>query len=610
MLNSNKRRSWILGWVPPWHRKDMDKRSKQQQHSTSSRQKDRLQRSSDTDDLMHYHGNEGVFSYPASDQLMDPGYASPPLSSSSSSTASTSRRNTKASIMDFFQRRKSSSTSSNMIPVTPKQLSSVGPLYTPLTERKSISYSPPILSAAPPPIQPTTTNNQYLLPTAPPTSSSSSPPSLLHLSVNNNNQTSSNITPALSSSSSQQSIAPQVPSQTSTTPLQHRFPFIHCHHEHNNTSTSVATTTQYNDEAHHQQKSHHHHYPSSLFSSTSNQPTSSNQSLSVNKEGPLYEYNMDMEENLSNMDDRKRITLRHDLVRLALDGLFKSPLDPNQEGERQVLQIGCGDGSWCSDCAKMNPNWFILGIDDKNGGPLGSAGKKMMMAGPSASTLPSTTSISTTTTTTAAERTTCGGNFSFIRSTTTLVDSLKQFPDNQFDLVYGRFLALALPPKEYEALVAECWRVCKRGGFVEFTELDMRIYGNPGDSTLINWLNQQVMWSMAKKKLDSRLPRHLQDLFFKSLVEDQQPGKRQLQNNYQVKYNSLPLGVWGGRLGVMFRDDIHDILDALNVATTPDKYGNAMTEEEWLATSDTLDDELEAFMAFMNLYQIYAQKNA
>lgn len=154
-----------------------------------------------------------------------------------------------------------------------------------------------------------------------------------------------------------------------------------------------------------------------------------------------------------------------------------------------------------------------------------------------------------------------------------------------------------------------------------------------------------VVSAMKEQKLDPRLPRHLQDLFFKLLVDDQPASSRQRQNSYQVKYNSLPLGVWGGRLGVMFRDDIHDVLDALNVTTTatttantttttistivpdelhdedhdddleeegePDDLGgrNAPFEEDWTTTTDLLDDELDSQMAFMNIYQIFAQKH-
>ncbi|KAI8343058.1 hypothetical protein BC941DRAFT_86429 [Chlamydoabsidia padenii] len=188
----------------------------------------------------------------------------------------------------------------------------------------------------------------------------------------------------------------------------------------------------------------------------------------------------------------------------------------------------------------------------------------------------------------------CGNNFMFIRSTLSLVESLKKFPDDHFDLVYGRFLALALSHQDYETLVAECWRVCKPRGFVEFTELDMRIYGHSQVSPLVQRLNHQVISTMKKKNLDPRLPRHMQDLFFKLLVDAR-------QQSYQVNYNSLPLGVWGGRLGVMFRDDMHDVLEALGVSTTDDPT-------HWQASSDTLDDELDAQMAFMNLYQIFVQK--
>lgn len=153
-----------------------------------------------------------------------------------------------------------------------------------------------------------------------------------------------------------------------------------------------------------------------------------------------------------------------------------------------------------------------------------------------------------------------------------------------------------------------------------------------------------VVSAMKKKKLDPRLPRHLQDLFFKLLVDDQPASSRRRQNSYQVKYNSLPLGVWGGRLGVMFRDDIHDVLEALNVTTTADndtttdatnaldnldededndddldndngtdvkdhRNRNGPFEEDWTATTDILDDELDSQMAFMNVYQIFAQKH-
>jgi hypothetical protein len=123
----------------------------------------------------------------------------------------------------------------------------------------------------------------------------------------------------------------------------------------------------------------------------------------------------------------------------------------------------------------------VLGLDDQQGGPLIStaAVKKMMntLASSSASSVSS------------APANPPGNNYLFIKSTLSLVDSLKRLPEGHFDLVYGRFLALGLPREDYEALVAECWRVCKAGGFVEFTELDMRIYA--GHSPLVQDLNQQ-----------------------------------------------------------------------------------------------------------------------
>ncbi|CAO3624059.1 unnamed protein product [Cunninghamella blakesleeana] len=389
------------------------------------------------------------------------------------------------------------------------------------------------------------------------------------------------------------------------------FSLIHhnnnCNINNNNNATAGSVVLTANEDTIHRSSTSTHR-SSSLPISTTTIASHNNNSQSytsiLSKDGQLYEYNTEMEFNdPPTVENNERICLRHELVQLALDGLFKCPLSPNKEIERQILHIGCGDGSWCIDMARKYPNYFIVGIDDQHGGPFLSTtttGKKII--------------INNNMNKPGMDGSGSGGstngsfkNFNFIRTTTNLVESLKKIADDQFDLVYGRFLTLGLSPRQYEALVTECWRICKPGGFVEFTELDMRIYGNPTIGPFTTWLNEQLYYVMGKKrKLDPRLPRHLQDMFFKLLV-DQSPTNR--QNSYNVMYNSLPLGVWGGRLGVMFRDDIHDILDHFHIATTcADKNGNPLTEKEWQSTCDLLDDELEAEMAFMNLYQIYAQK--
>jgi predicted RNA methylase len=57
---------------------------------------------------------------------------------------------------------------------------------------------------------------------------------------------------------------------------------------------------------------------------------------------------------------------------------YQQPSSPSQEfialenhvetnvGPPQVLDLGCGSGSWCFTAKSENPNWIVHGIDDSN----------------------------------------------------------------------------------------------------------------------------------------------------------------------------------------------------------------------------------------------------
>ncbi|KAI8384627.1 uncharacterized protein BYT42DRAFT_268434 [Radiomyces spectabilis] len=275
---------------------------------------------------------------------------------------------------------------------------------------------------------------------------------------------------------------------------------------------------------------------------------------------------------------------------LLFCSLFKSPVSGATK-EKHVLQIGCGDGSWCVDMALMYPEWSVLGIDDT--GPAPIQGKRTPR------------------------------NFSYVRYAS-LLKGLKTLSDQQFDFVYGRFLGFYNKPAYYEKLIKECWRVCKPGGYVEMVELDMHIYGNPALGPMTHSLNGKGIFSskvyvvlsnsvlmrtffsvcivvrkMKSRSIDPQVATHLQDFFFNELLG--QPRIR--GDGYSTHYISLPLGVWGGRLGVMFRDDLHDIIEYWE-----EEDDAIRTNQELDSALDTLDVELEREKAFMNLHYVYAQK--
>lgn len=80
-------------------------------------------------------------------------------------------------------------------------------------------------------------------------------------------------------------------------------------------------------------------------------------------------------------------------------------------------------------------------------------------------------------------------NFKYIRCYYNLLKTLKELPGDSFELVYARFLFDVYGEEDYKVLIKECHRICKPNGYIEFYELDMRIYGSPKTGPITHDLN-------------------------------------------------------------------------------------------------------------------------
>lgn len=89
--------------------------------------------------------------------------------------------------------------------------------------------------------------------------------------------------------------------------------------------------------------------------------------------------------------------------------------------------------------------------------------------------------------------------------------------------------------------------------------------------------------------MDPRLARRLQELI-----------KRDIPS--EIKYISLPIGVWGGKIGVMFRDDVHSLVESFQEEIADYKEVKCRTEDELDYKIDIMDTEFESNRAFMNLH--------
>ncbi|KAI8140348.1 hypothetical protein BJV82DRAFT_623575 [Fennellomyces sp. T-0311] len=279
------------------------------------------------------------------------------------------------------------------------------------------------------------------------------------------------------------------------------------------------------------------------------------------------------------LQQQERWVVKTELVQIAMDdGLFCSPFDISPSAgasEKHVLHVGCGDGAWATQVALEYPKWRVVGIDDRGGGP--SPNRRMVPR-----------------------------NFKFIRCYESLLEGIKNMPEHSFDLVHCRFLLLSFPPDQYQELVKQCWRVCKPGGFVELLEMDMRIYyDRPLVGKVTQTFNSEVIHVIESKSLDPRLARQLRDVFGNLTRPDD--AYRML---YHGNYASLPLGVWGGRIGVLFKDDLRELFEQFQPAVAESNQTEARTDLELESAFETMDAEMDLQRAFMNLHYAYAQKVA
>ncbi|KAI7899525.1 uncharacterized protein BX663DRAFT_554930 [Cokeromyces recurvatus] len=288
------------------------------------------------------------------------------------------------------------------------------------------------------------------------------------------------------------------------------------------------------------------------------------------------------EEEEKEEEERQRWIIQHELTKLAVDGLFSIPemVTLSSSIEKHVLQIGCGDAAWGLELASHYSKWTVIGLDhqshEENSSHLLFYNKQQHPP-----ILPR--------------------NFKWIHYSHSLLQGLKKIPDMTFDFITSRFSILCHSFEHYQALITECLRICKPGGYIEVMEIDMRIYYQRLlSASITQQLNNEVISIIESKLLDPRLARRLPDLIRDNVLP--------LLTTIEVKYISLPLGVWGGRLGVMFRDDIHTLIELYQMDMAELNKNSYQTEEQLEKKLELMDNELETNRAFMNLHLMMIQK--
>ncbi|KAF9089669.1 hypothetical protein BGX23_006547 [Mortierella sp. AD031] len=256
----------------------------------------------------------------------------------------------------------------------------------------------------------------------------------------------------------------------------------------------------------------------------------------------------------NDIDEVDRLQLQHFILRYAIQGNYRSPLDKSKV--RNILDVGCGPGTWTMEMANEFPDATVTGID-------------LSAVFPSA-IIP--------------------GNCRFLQHN---VLEPFPFPDNHFDFVYQRLLISGLTADGWVYVIKELERITKPGGWIELVEVDSH-GGNNGPHTMKIW--NWITKALATRGIDSGFIRDpgLASVMIKTGVE-----------NVTMVPLKLPLGKFGGKIGVLLKENLFAFWNAITPMIVHGAGADKVEYEEALRQADR---EVEEYKSYHIFYVVTGQK--
>ncbi|KAL1920834.1 uncharacterized protein VTP21DRAFT_11469 [Calcarisporiella thermophila] len=253
-----------------------------------------------------------------------------------------------------------------------------------------------------------------------------------------------------------------------------------------------------------------------------------------------------------------RLRLRHYMFRNMFQSNFSAPIKEQLEKGIQVLDAGCGPGTWVVEMATEYRNSTFTGFE--------------------------VSSIISQTSTHGLLPPNC--SFRQISLSGPL-----PFADNTFDYIHMRILGMVLSTERWMWMLSELKRILKPGGYLEWLEHDLELKRRGPTSA---FLNDQVMSCVQEFDIDPTIGR-------KIVAFVQKAGFRSVEGDGY--YLSLPIGRWGGRCGEMARWDFEKVLRATRRIT----QGDAYTDKEIDMLMEECMREFDEYKTFYNIHVCVAQ---
>ncbi|MGZ3598668.1 MAG: class I SAM-dependent methyltransferase [Ktedonobacterales bacterium] len=217
----------------------------------------------------------------------------------------------------------------------------------------------------------------------------------------------------------------------------------------------------------------------------------------------------------ADLQEINRLDFQHYLLRHAFRGNYAAPIG----NPSSILDVGTGTGRWAWELATQFPQAHVVGLDivppptEAEARSIGSASRPP--------------------------------NYQFVQGN--VLDGLP-FPKGSFDFVHMRLMVLALPADRWPSVIGELVRVTRAGGWVESVEYAGERNGGPAITQLMDWGTQ----AGALRGIDTAYSTRVGALLRAAGLHD-----------VRTQEVDLPLGAYGGRVGMMNGVDLLTAMEAL-----------------------------------------------
>jgi len=255
-----------------------------------------------------------------------------------------------------------------------------------------------------------------------------------------------------------------------------------------------------------------------------------------------------------------RLDFQHYMLRYALQGNYTAPITQ----PATILDVGCGSGRWATEMATIFPNTQVTGFDLVDPKLQNAAQQNAE----SSLVLPN--------------------NFTFIQGN--ILEALP-FPNDTFDFVHMQLLLFAIPSAHWLEVLRELIRVTRIGGWIESVETGPQQTCGPAMDQLVQWITSASYRRGIDPLLGPSVGKALQTA-----------GLAQIHTHSVM----LPIGKYGGRLGLMAQTDIFSVVKSVKQIVVAHAIASAAAYDTTLAEAHTTINQYKGKLPF---YIAYGQRS-